>query len=84
MNDRRDELRKIHPQSTAIEITKLIGEEWTSMKEEQKKPYLAAAEIDRKRYHQECITFKKKVLALSRFLIIVFQILLIFFLFIEK
>lgn len=61
MNFRREELRKLHPQSTAIELTKIIGEEWTNMTEEKKKPYLAAAEIDRERYHQECISFKKKV-----------------------
>lgn len=61
MNVRREELRKIYPNGTAIEMTKIIGEEWTHLSDEKKQPYLAAAEIDRERFNQECLSFQKKV-----------------------
>lgn len=50
MNDRRETLRKEQPQKTAMEHTKLIGEEWNQLSEERKTPYMKAAEVDKKRY----------------------------------
>lgn len=49
MNVRREELKKIHPDSTAIELTKIIGEEWNGLSDALKKPFLEAAELDKER-----------------------------------
>lgn len=49
MNDRRELLRKELPSKTAIEHTKIIGEEWQKMTEDKKAPYMKAAEIDKQR-----------------------------------
>lgn len=48
-NERRDELKKLYPELLVTDITKKLGEEWNSMCIEKKKPYLDAAEIDKKR-----------------------------------
>ncbi|XP_037038673.1 high mobility group protein 20A [Bradysia coprophila] len=53
MNVRREELKKVKPESTAIELTKIIGEEWNALSDDLKKPYLEAAELDKERYHKE-------------------------------
>ena len=62
MNVRRDELRVENPTATAIEMTKQIGEEWNKLSDECKKPYLEAAELDKERFHKECIEYNKKVM----------------------
>lgn len=61
MNVRREELRIIHPNATAIDLTKIIGQEWVSLSDEKKQPFLAAAEIDRERFNQEVTLYKKMV-----------------------
>lgn len=50
MNERRDELKKLFPDLPVTDITRKLGEEWNIMTAETKKPYLDAAEIDKKRY----------------------------------
>ncbi|XP_011206760.2 uncharacterized protein LOC105228578 [Bactrocera dorsalis] len=60
MNDRREMLRKELPSKTAIEHTKIIGEEWQKMTEDKKAPYMKAAEIDKQRYLAELHTFLKE------------------------
>ncbi|XP_011192264.1 putative uncharacterized protein DDB_G0280555 [Zeugodacus cucurbitae] len=60
MNDRRELLRKELPSKTAIEHTKIIGEEWQKMSEDKKAPYMKAAEIDKQRYLAELHTFLKE------------------------
>lgn len=61
MNVRREELRLLLPNATHIERTKVMGEEWSAMPHELKQPYLAAAEIDRERYNEECKSYKQTV-----------------------
>ncbi|KAL9875483.1 nucleolar transcription factor 1-like isoform 1-T1 [Glossina fuscipes fuscipes] len=59
MNERRDSLRREYPNKTAIEHTKIIGQEWQAMSADHKAPYMKAAEIDRQRYFKEMSTFLK-------------------------
>ncbi|KAI9588830.1 high mobility group protein 20A [Glossina fuscipes] len=59
MNERRDSLRKEHPNKTAIEHTKMIGEEWQTMSVDLKAPYMRAAEVDKQRYLKELHIFLK-------------------------
>lgn len=49
MNDRREELRKEVPDMHHLEVTKKIGEEWMSLSEDKKQPYLEAAKTDKTR-----------------------------------
>lgn len=59
MNEKRDAFRVKHPNLTATEITKIIAEEWGTLSDETKKPYLEAAEVDRERYHREVLEYKQ-------------------------
>jgi len=47
MNDRREQLRREQPQRTALEHTRIIGEEWHQLPEERKVPYMEAAAKDK-------------------------------------
>lgn len=47
MNDRREELRREQPHRTALEHTKIIGEEWHQLPDERKVPYMEAAAKDK-------------------------------------
>lgn len=49
MNVRRDELRKEFPDMHHLDVTKKIGEEWTTMEVDKKKPFLDAAKDDKTR-----------------------------------
>lgn len=59
VNEKRDTFRLKHPNVPSVEITKLIAEEWGSLPEEIKKPFLDAAEADRERYHREITEYKQ-------------------------
>ncbi|XP_055911247.1 high mobility group protein 20A [Eupeodes corollae] len=59
MNIRRDQLRSEFPEKTSIEYTKMIGEEWSTMSEDKKSPFLKEAEVDRQRYLTELNDFLK-------------------------
>lgn len=50
MHDRREELRKESPDMHHLDVTKKIGEEWMTLGEERKQPYLDAAKQDKTRY----------------------------------
>lgn len=52
MNVRREELRKESPEMHHLEVTKKIGEEWMTLSDEKKQPYLDAAVEDKIRYGQ--------------------------------
>lgn len=60
MNDKRDAFRLKHPSLSAVEITKLIAEEWGTLTDDVKKPFLEAAEVDRERYHREVSEYKQQ------------------------
>lgn len=47
MNDRREQLRREFPNRTALEHTKMIGEEWHQLSEDRRAPYMEAAAKDR-------------------------------------
>jgi len=47
MNDRREQLRREHPLRTALEHTKMIGEEWHQLTEERRTPYMESAAKDK-------------------------------------
>ncbi|KAI8095259.1 high mobility group box domain-containing protein [Thamnidium elegans] len=51
--DQRSTVKEESPDATFGQIGKLLGEKWKSMTDEQKKPYVAKAEIDKKRYESE-------------------------------
>lgn len=59
MNEKRDTIRLKNPSLTAVEITKLLAEEWGTLTDEVKKPFLEAAEADRERYHREVVKYKQ-------------------------
>lgn len=50
MNVRREELRKESPDMHHLDVTKKIGEEWMTMGDVKKQPFLEAAKKDKIRY----------------------------------
>ncbi|XP_017072968.1 high mobility group protein 20A [Drosophila eugracilis] len=60
MNDRREELRRDQPQRTALEHTRIIGEEWHQLPEERKAPYMEAAAKDKAIYQEQLELFLKE------------------------
>lgn len=60
MNEKRDAFRVKNPNLSQMEITKLLAEEWGTLSDEVKKPFLEAAEADRERYHQEMTEYKQQ------------------------
>lgn len=49
INERREDIRLKNLEMSAVEITKLVAEQWNKMPEDEKKPFLEAAEIDKER-----------------------------------
>ncbi|KAH8353946.1 hypothetical protein KR067_005464 [Drosophila pandora] len=60
MNDRREELRREQPHRTALEHTKIIGEEWHQLSEDRKMPYMEAAAKDKAIYQEQLQLFLKE------------------------
>ncbi|KAH8358229.1 hypothetical protein KR084_008804 [Drosophila pseudotakahashii] len=60
MNDRREELRREQPTRTALEHTRIIGEEWHQLPEERKVPYMEAAAKDKAIYQEQLQMFLKE------------------------
>ncbi|CAM9449418.1 unnamed protein product [Discosporangium mesarthrocarpum] len=58
---KRSEVREIHPGLKFTEISKLLGERWTAMGAEEKKPYDELARIDKERYKREMEEYKPPV-----------------------
>ncbi|XP_059161638.1 uncharacterized protein LOC131944826 isoform X2 [Physella acuta] len=56
--DRRKKIKETHPGITFSEVTKILGQEWSTMAQEIKDKYLAAAAEDKKRYRQELKAFR--------------------------
>ncbi|XP_034108628.1 high mobility group protein 20A [Drosophila albomicans] len=57
MNDRREQLRREHPNRTALEHTKMIGEEWHQLTEDRRAPYMKAAAKDKALYQEQMHKF---------------------------
>lgn len=51
--DRRNVIKETNPEVPFIEVTKILGSEWSSMTPEEKQKYYDAAEADKKRYMEE-------------------------------
>ncbi|KAI8969286.1 high mobility group box domain-containing protein, partial [Mycotypha africana] len=51
--EKRAEVKADNPDASFGQIGKLLGEKWKSMSDEDKKPYVAKAEADKKRYEDE-------------------------------
>ncbi|EDW00963.1 high mobility group protein 20A [Drosophila grimshawi] len=60
MNDRREELRREYPNRSALEHTKMIGEEWHLLTEERKGAYMEAAAKDKALYQEQMHKFLKE------------------------
>ncbi|ELU14222.1 hypothetical protein CAPTEDRAFT_191691 [Capitella teleta] len=56
---RRQEIKDIEPKLAFRDITKILGNEWSSMGTEEKQKYLSDAENDKKRYIDELDVYKK-------------------------
>ena len=54
----RSELRETHPDASMPEISKMIGERWKAMSEDDKKPYNDKAEADKARYAREMAAYR--------------------------
>lgn len=59
-NERREELKKLCPEMSVLEVTKKMAEEWNTMEADRKKPFLEAADIDKQRYNQEMKEYAEK------------------------
>ncbi|KAI9593958.1 nonhistone chromosomal protein 6A [Syncephalis fuscata] len=51
--DQRDSVKERNPQAGFGEIGKLLGQEWKSLSDDKKKPYLEKASKDKERYNRE-------------------------------
>ncbi|GAB0097475.1 high mobility group protein 20A [Sergentomyia squamirostris] len=59
MNEKRDVIRSQFPDVHIGEITKKLAQGWASLTEEEKKPYLEAAELDKNRYSREMEEYRQ-------------------------
>ena len=53
LNDHRDKVRSENPDLPFHEITKILGQQWSNLPQEQKQQYLDEAERDKERYMGE-------------------------------
>jgi HMG (high mobility group) box len=56
----RPEVKTAHPEAEFGDISKIIGEQWKALTDEQKIPYVAKAEADKKRYAKALKAFNAK------------------------
>lgn len=59
--ERRQEIKGSNPEIPFSEVTKILGQEWSSMPAEKKQKYLDEAENDKKRYKEELKTYQNTV-----------------------
>lgn len=52
-SDRRPSLRQEQPDLSMLDVSRVLGEEWNHLTEEEKEPYLQMATKDRRRYDEE-------------------------------
>lgn len=52
-SDRRPSLRDELPGLSAMETSRILGDEWNKLSEEEKTPYQELAQKDRERYSEE-------------------------------
>ncbi|KFK33752.1 hypothetical protein AALP_AA5G055500 [Arabis alpina] len=54
----RDNIKKTHPGIAFGEVGKVLGDKWRQMSAEDKEPYEAKAQVDKKRYKDEISDYK--------------------------
>ncbi|XP_022739884.1 FACT complex subunit SSRP1-like isoform X3 [Durio zibethinus] len=54
----RENLKKSNPGASFTEVSRILGEKWKKLSEEEKEPYEAKAKLDRKRYDVERNAYK--------------------------
>ncbi|KAG2470621.1 HM20A protein, partial [Polypterus senegalus] len=59
MNERREQLRAERPEAPFPEITRMLGNEWSKLPQEEKQHYLDEAERDKERYMKELEQYQK-------------------------
>jgi high mobility group protein B3 len=57
---RREEIKRNNPDLRFAEIVKKLVDEWRSLDDKAKEPFLVAAEQDRKRYEEEKLKFQQE------------------------
>ncbi|KAK8805387.1 hypothetical protein WA158_002043 [Blastocystis sp. Blastoise] len=60
-NEKRDDMKQLHPEWTMIEITKELASIWKNMNEDMKKPYSMYAYEDKERVRKEVEKIKATV-----------------------
>ena len=58
--ERREKLKKEKPNLDNKEIIKVMSDEWNKLSDAEKKPYVAKAEADKKRYENEKKAYEAK------------------------
>ena len=58
--ERREKLKKEKPNLDNKEIIKALSDEWNALSDAAKKPYVAKAEADKKRYENEKKAYEAK------------------------
>jgi len=56
--ERRPKIKEENPTATFGDLGRLIGEAWRGMSEEDKKPFLKKAEVDKERYKEQMANYK--------------------------
>jgi hypothetical protein len=56
-NENRARIKDAHPDASFGEIGKILGQEWNSMSESDKKPYAEKSQEDKDRYNEEMKAF---------------------------
>ncbi|XP_060071278.1 SWI/SNF-related matrix-associated actin-dependent regulator of chromatin subfamily E member 1-related-like [Ylistrum balloti] len=59
--ERRQEIKGSNPEIPFSEVTKILGQEWSSMSADKKQKYLEEADNDKKRYIEELKTYQNTV-----------------------
>lgn len=59
MNEKRDNMRLQFPDVPIGEITRKLAQGWASLTEEEKKPYLDAADLDKSRFSREMEEYRQ-------------------------
>lgn len=59
VNERREKLRVENPSLTFVELTRMLGAEWTKLPQHEKQKYLDDADRDKERYLREMEAYQK-------------------------
>ena len=58
--EKRTHIREKFPDASMGEVSKKLGEEWKTLSEKDKEPYIALANKDKERYEEEMDSYKNK------------------------